>query len=90
MVPEPAVAAIRRYVAERLVLQDEFAAPSVVQAGERVSVLGHLQAAGGGGGRSLILFGHPDGEPVSRTDEWTKDLFAAEIRRADLRLGSRR
>ncbi len=74
-----AVAANRRYVAERLVLQDEYAAPSAVQAGERVSVIGHLPAAAGGGGRSLILFGHPDGEPVSRTDEWNKDPFAADI-----------
>ena len=69
----------RRYVAETLVLQDEFAAPSAVQAGRRVSVIGHMPAVAGGGGRSLILFGHPDGEPVSRTDEWSKDPFAAEI-----------
>lgn len=65
-------------MAENLVLQNEYAAPSAVQAGERVSVIGHLPADGGGG-RSLILFGHPDGEPVSRTDEWSKDPFAAEI-----------
>ena len=69
-----------RYTAENLVLKDEFADSSGVQAGERVSVIGHLPAAAGAaGGRSLILFAHPDGEPVAGTELWTQDPFAGDI-----------
>lgn len=67
-----------RYEPGDLVLRDEFADGSAVQTGERVSVIGHLSAVESGG-RSLILFAHPDGEPVTGTELWTKDPFAADI-----------
>ena len=34
---------------------------------------------GAGNGRSLILFAHPDGEPVTGTDRWRHDPFAGEV-----------
>ncbi|HJO96493.1 MAG TPA: M20/M25/M40 family metallo-hydrolase, partial [Rhodospirillales bacterium] len=60
-----------------MMLKDEFASDLAINAGERVSVIGRLPGADGG--RSLIMFAHPDGEPVARTEEWTHDPFAAEI-----------
>ncbi|MCA0301450.1 MAG: M20/M25/M40 family metallo-hydrolase [Proteobacteria bacterium] len=33
----------------------------------------------GGGGRSLILFAHPDGEPLAGLDRWRHDPFAGTI-----------
>ncbi len=60
-----------------MMLKDEFASDLAINAGERVSVIGRLPGADGG--RSLIVFAHPDGEPVARTEEWTHDPFAAEI-----------
>ncbi len=60
-----------------IVLKDEFASELVINAGERGSVIGRY--GGAGGGRSLLMFAHPDGEPVARTEEWTHDPFAAEI-----------
>lgn len=55
----------------------EFAADSAIDAGERVSVVARL--AGTGGGRSLIFFAHPDGEPVAGTERWRRPPFAGEI-----------
>ena len=60
-----------------LMLKDEFASELAIDAGERVSVIGRYPGANGG--RSLIMYAHPDGEPVARTEEWTHDPFAAEI-----------
>ena len=68
-----------RYNAESLVLRDEFAEATQVQVGERVSVIGHKPAAPGGGGRSLILFAHPDGEAVGGTERWSQDPFAGDL-----------
>mgnify|MGYP003704821785 CR=1 FL=1 len=39
---------------------------------------------GSGGGRSLILFAHPDGEPLAGLDRWRHDPFGGTI--ADGRL----
>ena len=60
-----------------MMLKDEFASELAINAGERVSVIGRYPGADDG--RSLIMFAHPDGEPVARTEEWTHDPFAAEI-----------
>ena len=32
-----------------------------------------------GAGRSLIIFAHPDGEPVAGTERWAHEPFAAEV-----------
>ncbi|NQW08552.1 MAG: M20/M25/M40 family metallo-hydrolase [Alphaproteobacteria bacterium] len=60
-----------------MMLKDEFASEHAIHAGERVSVIGRFPGANGG--RSLIMFAHPDGEPIARTEEWAHDPFAAEI-----------
>jgi hypothetical protein len=69
-----------RYDPATLVLRDEFADISAVTAGERVSVIGSLSGRGGGG-RSLILFAHPDGEPIGAgaAESWSHTLFDAEL-----------
>ncbi len=57
---------------------DEFAAETHVVRGERMSVVGTFSAAREGG-RGLILFAHPDGEPIGDTADWTHDPFAGII-----------
>lgn len=63
----------QRYNPKTVVLKDEFADAQVVADGDRVNVIGRL--AGTGGGRSLILFAHPDGEPIQRLETWSKPPF---------------
>jgi acetylornithine deacetylase len=58
-------------------LTGEFAARDVVASGERLTLLG--TRAGSGGGRSLILFAHPDSEPVAGTERWTREPFRGTI-----------
>jgi len=63
----------------RLSLDLEFAAEETIDMVERISVLGRLE--GGGVGKSLLFFAHPDGEPITveSTRDWKHDPFAAEI-----------
>jgi acetylornithine deacetylase len=60
-----------------LKFQYQFAAESAVPDKERISVVGKY--AGSGGGRSLLLFAHPDGEDLRSTERWAHDPFAGEI-----------
>ena len=55
----------------------EFAMARAQQAGERVNVIGRLP--GDAARQSLLMFAHPDSEPVAGTDTWTHDPFAGEI-----------
>jgi acetylornithine deacetylase len=55
----------------------EFAMARAQQAGERVNVIGRLP--GDPARRSLLMFAHPDSEPVARTETWTHDPFAGRI-----------
>ena len=55
----------------------EFASGQAIDAGERASVVARFK--GRGGGRSLIFFAHPDGEPVAGTERWKRDPFAGVI-----------
>ena len=55
----------------------EFASGQAIDAGERASVVARFR--GKGGGRSLIFFAHPDGEPVAGTERWKRDPFAGTI-----------
>ena len=57
--------------------EKEFAAEESMGLYERVSVVGKLE--GEGGGRSLMLFAHPDSEELRGLDEWTHDPFKAEV-----------
>ncbi len=56
---------------------DEFAAPQAMTAGHRQCVIARIGTAGAG--RSLLFFGHPDSEPLSRIAEWKHDPFKGEI-----------
>ena len=66
-----------RYSPEQVPMIAEFASTHAIDAGERASVVARLK--GQGKGRSVIFFGHPDGEPISGTDRWKHDPFAGEI-----------
>ncbi len=55
----------------------EFASARAIDAGERESVVARFP--GVGGGRSLIFFAHPDGEPVAGTERWKRDPFAGIV-----------
>ncbi|MCZ8314273.1 M20/M25/M40 family metallo-hydrolase [Phreatobacter sp.] len=57
-----------------VVLREEFATGQTLQPGQRRAVVGRLK--GSGGGRSLILFAHPDGEPQGDLSRWSIDPFA--------------
>ncbi|SNS50854.1 M20 family metallopeptidase [Tropicimonas sediminicola] len=58
-------------------MKGEFAADSSRNPEQRSAVVGTLE------GRddlpSLLIFAHPDGEPVTDADQWTHDAFAGEI-----------
>ena len=57
--------------------EKEFAAKESIDLSERVSVVG--RHTGTGGGRSLMLFAHPDSEELRGLDEWIHDPFEAEV-----------
>ncbi len=68
-----------RLLPTQLSLNLEFAAEETIDMTERISVMGRLP--GTGSGKSMLFFGHPDGEPM--TDEslegWTHDPFGGEV-----------
>ena len=55
----------------------EFASAGAIDEGERASVVATFR--GKGGGRSVIFFAHPDGEPVAGTETWKRDPFAGIV-----------
>ncbi len=72
---------ILRYDPATVPLVDEFAAAPAMDSGEREALIARFP--GRGGGRSLLIFAHPDSEPLAAGD-WRHDPFAGEI--ADGRL----
>lgn len=68
-----------RLLPTQLSLNLEFAADETIDMAERISVVGRLP--GTGSGRSMLFFGHPDGEPISDTslEGWEHDPFGAEV-----------
>jgi acetylornithine deacetylase len=71
-----------RYQPARVPMRDEFAATDSIALEERAAIVARLP--GTGGGRSLIFFAHPDGEPVRGLERWTRPPFEGVI--ADGRL----
>jgi acetylornithine deacetylase len=67
----------RRYRPAAVPLREEFAAEAAMAAEEREAVLARLP--GTGGGRSVIFFAHPDGEPFREPHGWTHDPMAGEV-----------
>ena len=59
-----------------LSLEKEFAEEEIMGLSERISVVGKL--TGSGGGRSMMLFAHPDSEELRGIDKWTHSPFEAE------------
>jgi len=60
-----------------VVMRQEFADPAAMDSGERSAIL--LRRPGQGGGRSLVIFAHPDSEPFRTPHGWSHDPFAATI-----------
>ncbi|UFN49284.1 M20/M25/M40 family metallo-hydrolase [Roseomonas sp. OT10] len=71
-----------RYRPAEVPLREEFAGEGAIATEEREAVIARL--AGTGGGRSLILFAHPDGEAFQPQHGWRHDPFAGTV--ADGRL----
>jgi acetylornithine deacetylase len=66
-----------RHTPRSIASEFELADPDAVDTTERVSVVGKW--SGSGGGQSIILFAHPDSEPIAETETWEHDPFAGEI-----------
>ncbi len=58
-------------------LREEFALEQAITPGQRTAIVARLK--GSGGGRSCILFAHPDSEPVPEAHGWSTDPFTARI-----------
>ncbi|MBU8539907.1 M20 family metallopeptidase [Falsiroseomonas tokyonensis] len=67
----------RRYQPASIVLREEFASEAAMAAEERAAVVARFP--GSGGGRSVIFFAHPDGEPFNPQHGWLHDPMAGEI-----------
>ncbi len=67
----------RRYRPAEVRLRDEFASEAAMATEERESILARLPGAGGG--RSVIFFAHPDGEPFQPEHGWRHDPLAGDI-----------
>ena len=65
------------YAPAKVQMQHEFATGDLAATEERCSLIARLK--GEGAGRSLIFFGHPDGEPVKNVERWKHDPFAATL-----------
>lgn len=67
----------RRYRPADVTLREEFASEAAMATEEREAILARLPGAGGG--RSVIFFAHPDGEPYQREHGWRHDPLAGDI-----------
>ena len=65
------------YDPQTVPMVQEFAAEQAITQGLRECVVAKTGTAGAG--RSLLFFGHPDSEPLSRLAEWKHDPFKGEI-----------
>ena len=65
------------YDPQAVPMVEEFAAEDAMTPGLRQCVVARIGTPGAG--RSLLFFGHPDSEPLSRLDEWRHDPFKGEI-----------
>ena len=61
----------------RFVLESDFTPPSDAPEADRVSVV--AVQPGAGDGRSLLVFAHPDSEPVTDASQWRHDPFAGTV-----------
>lgn len=66
-----------KYDPQTVPMVEEFASEEAFTAGIRECVIARIGTPGAG--RSLLFFAHPDSEPMSRIDEWTRDPFKGDI-----------
>lgn len=66
-----------KYDPQAVPMVREFAAQAAITPGLRECVVAKIGTPGAG--RSLLFFGHPDSEPLSRLVEWTHDPFKGEV-----------
>lgn len=65
------------YDPSTVAMRQEFADSVQMTAGQRTAIIARV--AGSGGGRSLILFAHPDSEPLAGLGRWRHDPFAGVL-----------
>jgi acetylornithine deacetylase len=68
---------VRRYSPMAIPIVEEFASAGAMAIEDREAVVARKR--GHGRGKSVILFAHPDSEPISGTDRWQYDPFAATV-----------
>ena len=68
---------VRRYSPMTVPIVEEFASISAIATEDREAVV--ARKGGRGAGKSVILFAHPDSEPVSGTERWQHDPFTATM-----------
>ena len=68
---------VRRYVPAAVPMVEEFAGAGAMATDERETVVARIRS--NGTGKSLILFAHPDCEPVCDIGDWRYDPFVATI-----------
>jgi acetylornithine deacetylase len=71
-----------RYRPAEVPMVAEFASAAAIDDGERASVVARFKGKAGkgkAGGRSVIFFAHPDGEPLAGTETWKRDPFAGIV-----------
>ena len=66
-----------KYDPQTVPMVQEFAAEQAITQDLRECVVAKTGTVGAG--RSLLFFGHPDSEPLSRLAEWKHDRFKGEI-----------
>lgn len=66
------------YSPKSVPMVNEFAATPNAASDDRASVVGVLESTAGSG-RSVILFAHPDAEPLQDQHGWDRDPFAGDI-----------
>lgn len=71
---------VLRYLPRQIPVVDEFASAEAADDRVRESVVATYPAAvGATGGRSLLLFAHPDSEPTATAADWTVSPFAGDL-----------
>jgi acetylornithine deacetylase len=68
---------IIKYDPASLPTRHEFASQCLIEAGERIAVVGTLK--GTGGGRSILFWAHPDSSPVKDIENWEHGPFSGDV-----------
>lgn len=66
-----------RYDPGSLPIRHEFASQRLIDASQRIAVVGTLKGAGNG--RSILFWAHPDSSPVTGTENWVHGPFSGDV-----------